>query len=206
MYTYITLMHIRTLRDVLDGPHFTWLDNFSKTISRTVPTLAKGVYSSMLWAGVCIFAHPDKSIDDSVRHDAIGDVIPAMPDNLLAGQNTVTRAVYAVLREGVKYLEVSLVHKYSVRHIPPKIDVKVFPELTGVINNPINSLAYVYPSKLIEENVGSNRGLVSIIRSMYEEWKMDTDECKRYKSMNLDENIYWRVLKVECLLLCCLYG
>jgi hypothetical protein len=156
----------------------------------------------MLWAGVCVFAHPDKSIDDSVRYDAIGDVIPAMPDNILSGQNTVTRAVYTILREGVKYLDVSLVKKYSVRHIPPKIDVKVFPELTAVINNPVNSLAYVFPHKLIEENVGSNRGLVSIIRAMYEEWDMHTDECKRYKSMNLDENIYWRVLKVEYMLLC----
>jgi len=145
-----------------------------------------------------VFAHPDTTIDDSVRYDAIGEAIPAMPDNLLDGSATVTRAVYLILKEGVKYLDVSLVKKYAVRNVPPKIDVKMFPDMTATINNPVNSLAYVYPAKLIEENIGSNRGLVSIMRSMYEEWGMDTGECKRYKSLNLDENIYWRVLKVQC--------
>lgn len=197
IYTlYYILLYIHIYSDVALGPHFVWIDNFSKTMSRSVPTLSKGVYSSMLWTGVCLFAHPDTTINDSVRLDAIGEVIPAMPDNLLNGRDVVTKGVYGILREGAKYLDVSLVNKYTIRHVPPKIDVKLFPEMTAIVNNPVNTLAYVYPAKLIEENVGSNRGLVSIIRGMYEEWKMDTDECKRYKSLNLDENIYWRVLKV----------
>jgi hypothetical protein len=176
--------------------HYIWVDNFSKTIARTIPTLAKGVYSSMLWTGGALFVNPDPLMDDSVRVDAVGEIIPAMPNSLLDGRRVVQTAVTQILAEGKVYLKNSLVHKYTVNMIPPKIDTKQHPEMKSVIDNPMNTMANVYPDKLIEENIGSNRGLISIFRKMYMDWGMDTGDCHRYKSFNLDENIYWRVLKV----------
>lgn len=176
--------------------HYIWVDNFSKTVARTIPTLAKGVYTSMLWTGGALFVNPDPFMDDSVRVDAVGEIIPAMPNSLLDGSRVVSAAVTQILAEGKEYLAKSLVHKYTINMIPPKIDTKQHPEMKSIIDNPLNTMANVYPDKLIEENIGSNRGLVSIFRKMYMDWGMDTDDCHRYKSFNLDENIYWRVLKV----------
>ena len=48
-----------------------WMDNFSKTLARQCPSLAKGVYSSCLWTGVAVFSDPElDGMDVTVRRDA----------------------------------------------------------------------------------------------------------------------------------------
>ena len=50
---------------------------------------------------------------------------------------------------------------------------------------------------LVKENIGSNRGLIAVIRELYVEYGMGSEDCTRYLTLNLDENIFWRVLKVH---------
>ena len=55
-------------------------------------------------------------------------------------------------------------------------------------SNIINTLQYV--------NDQSRSYYPQLMRQLFEEHKMDTSECKRYITINADENIYYRVLKV----------
>lgn len=58
-------------------------------------------------------------------------------------------------------------------------------------------MGLLHPYQIIDKNIGSNIGLLSILRhDFYDPMGMGTDECKRYVCLNLDENIFWRSLKV----------
>jgi hypothetical protein len=87
--------------------------------------------------------------------------------------------------------------RYDVRNIPLKIDTKRFPDMKRTVDS--YGFDNVRPVDLLDINIGSNRGLIAIIRGLYEERKMGLeDQCDRYTTLNVDENIFWRVLKVPC--------
>ena len=202
LYTHGSLIHIYiyTHRDVQSGPHVIWIDNFSKILSRAIPSEQKGLYTSALWTGVAAFSGNTADIDDSVRVDNQGDIVPAMPDNLLQYKDAVASGVRATMRKGQFLYTDSLCNQYDVRTIPPKMDCKRFPALCGVVDDGSSTLNSVHPVDMLPQNIGSNRGLISIIRSFYENYKMDTEDCDRYLTINADENIFWRILKVyECI-------
>jgi len=183
-------------RKYLSEPHVLWIDNFSKHIARSIPSTDKGVYSSCLWTGVAVFAHPNKTIDNSVKV-VNGVVRSAMPDDIFSVRSSVRYNLSYIMNEDENYYDQSLVKKYNINSIPLKVDVKQFPEMSNVVNNPVNGLRYVHPHELIETNIGSNLGLVKILRNMFEQYQMDKpDVCKNYVTINADENIFYRVLKV----------
>jgi hypothetical protein len=52
--------------------------------------------------------------------------------------------------------------------------------------------------ELIKINIGSNEGLLTIMRQLYDDHGMSSDDtCPDYKIINVDENIYWRIIKVR---------
>jgi hypothetical protein len=188
-----------------------WVDNFSKNRGYSVPNVDRGVYASCLWTGASVFRCEDQTISDSVVLCANGSVRPAMPENILERQEAVALTVQSVLREDYMLFDDSLVNKYDVRTIPLKVDTQKFPEIAHIIDHPMNSLDNVYPAGLMDINIGSNRGLAIILRKMYTEHGMEPGgSCDRYLSLNVDENIFWRTLKVTymlflriILLMCC---
>ena len=184
-------------RLVKEGPHVTWVDNFSKFMARSVPTVAKGIFSSCLWTGEAVFECTNKSLDMAIKLDQRGEVIPAMPNNVLGNQQRVTEGIQYVLSSCRSYYDVSLVKKYDVRNIPLKIDTKRYPNMKRVIEHKQNSTQNVHPVRLIDHNIGSNDGLISVVRGFYEAEGMNNDTCTKYKVLNVDENIYWRTLKVK---------
>jgi hypothetical protein len=157
--------------------------------------LKAGSYNQCLWTGVAIFSHPNPNIDDSVKYSD-GDVISAMPDSILTHQSTVRDTIRYVIDKDMYYFDESLVKKYQVNNIPLKVDSKKYPETVDINNNVANSFNLVYPSDMIDINIGSNVGLVSIIRKLYEQYGMADNSCTRYYTLNVDENIYYRILKV----------
>ena len=61
----------------------------------------------------------------------------------------------------------------------------------------MHSMDIVFPHKLVEENVGSNRGLLIILKQeFYDKNNMGSGEFGEYVNLNLDENIFWRTLMV----------
>lgn len=140
-------------------------------------------------------------MSDAVVRDFNGQVVPAMPDHILENRNDVMSVLQNVIDEGVEYYDNSLVRQYDVRNIPLKVNVKQFPDLRHTLES--FTMTDIQPLKLIKVNIGSNEGLIHIMRTIYEDNNMHQDDtCQRYVSINVDENIYWRMLKVFIICLC----
>lgn len=178
------------------SPHGIWIDNFSKNIARAVPTEAKGVYTPALWTGVAVFVGDTHELNDHVRHTPSGDVIHAMPDDLLSHMSVVKDGINHVMSTTPMQYDISIATKYDVRSIPLKIDTTRYPDMARIVDGDHATLKSVLPSHMIQENIGSNRGLIAIIRKLYIDRGMDTDTCDRYLTICADENIFWRILKV----------
>ena len=138
----------------------------------------------------------DPNISTDLYTQPDGTVLPAMPDDITEFQDDVLNAVQYIVNNSRKYYDDSLVLKYDVRNVPPKIDTKRFPHLAHVVDHPKNTLHNVHPVELTNANVGSNEGLVSIMLDVLRNDGMLNGTCTKYTMLNLDENIYWRVLKV----------
>ena len=123
-----------------------WIDNYSKFMARSIPTSLKGVFSSCLWAGAAAFHCTNREIvfDMSVKYNN-GVVIPAMPDNILQHRDEVLAGLNHVLATSRQYYDRSVVLKYDVRNVPPKVDVKRYPHLADIINDPNNTTQNVRP-------------------------------------------------------------
>jgi hypothetical protein len=191
-------------RIALSKPHFLWVDNFAKTLARSVPTLNVGAYNACYWSGAVVFPCNDLSVTDAVRRDDLGDIVAAMPDDLFVHKHTVVRAV-TQLQPRRDYLSMSYVLRYDVRNIPPKVDTKIWKNLDSVINSPLNRLGNIQPKELMSDNIGSNLGLLCIIKKLYDDKGMSDDTADRYTSLNVDENIYYRILKVTLLVFVCVF-
>lgn len=182
--------------------HVLWLDNFSKFVARTIPSQERSTFSSCLWTGVALSQFQTEHISDNIKFDVGGSVVPAMPPDLLMCSQQVVQGLTQTLNEGFLYYDRSLVAQYDVRSIPLKIDGKRFPEVASTVDHDRNKMSIVFPQKLVGKNIGSNRGLISLIRQYYDDYNMSGEDgsCERYLNINVDENIFWRILKVPCLL------
>ena len=68
-----------THRDVTNGPHTVWLDNFSKMYALHVATPDKGDWANCAWTGKALRKCSDATITMRVHRDRHGRVVPAMP-------------------------------------------------------------------------------------------------------------------------------
>jgi hypothetical protein len=178
------------------GSHYLWIDNFSKFLRKTTPTVAKDVYATCNWTGVAAFENTDPNVNDHVVRRQDG-VVPAMPNNILQCNSSVRAAIKQLMTEDRNYYDRSVVKRFDVRNVPPKINTKIHVNLRDRIESRTNSMDCVHPVKLIDINIGSNAGLCTIMRQLYDSYDMDNPEgCTRYLNLNVDENIYWRILKV----------
>jgi hypothetical protein len=209
--TYTLDNHMQ-YRDAKTRAHFLWIDNYSKYVARNVPNADAALYSSMLWTGSVVFVCRDPNLSDRVVFNEAQQVVPAMPSDVGTHRATVLAGLTDVLAEGYMLFDDSLVKKFNINNIPMKVNVKQFPELSDTVNS--YTVRNVLPEKLIECNIGSNAGLIAIMRDLVDEHKMhQPGECQRYLNLNVDSNIYWRTLKVHTIvcwcsvcMLCCFEG
>ena len=128
---------------MIDRTHVRWIDNFSKMFRKQVPD-AQHVYHSCLWTGTAVFVCEDPNISTDLCTQPDGTVVPAMPDDITEFQDDVFNAVQYIVNNSRKYYDDSLVLKYDVRNVPPKIDTKRFPHLAHVVDHPKNTLHNVH--------------------------------------------------------------
>ena len=188
------------LRQIQVSTHVLWVDNFSKFVARSIPSLAASTYSSCLWTGVAAFKCSG-SLDRGVMYSNSGAIIPAMPDDPFVYADAVKQGVSYIINSCRSYYDRSLVAQFDIRNVPPKIDTKAFPYMKEEVDRPENTTRCVHPCKLMDYNIGSNQGLLAVVRSLYEENNMHTEQCNHYLLLNVDENIFWRILKVLFLLI-----
>ena len=200
------------------GLYVQWWDNFSKFQARQVPTIKKDIFASCLWTGVTVNEYTGPDVDVSVRKDNHGDVIPAMPNDLFDQQDMLIQGIREIYNEGRSYYNKSMVKRYDIVNVPLKVDTKRFPNLANAMNSVKNTTKHINPFKLIRHNIGSNLGLVTIMREYQEEQKMHLNGVvEKYSTVNTDENIFYRGMKVcdcfsfvfgktflSCSVLCCL--
>ena len=86
----------------------------------------------------------------------------------------------------------------KVNTIPPKPQ-----EVDGLddclrlrIRNGEDNLNKFHPAGVLAENIGSNDGLVLILRQIYDDFKKREEDDKRIQVLLVDVNIYKRIMKV----------
>ena len=191
--------HCHHIRNVLKNPHVLWVDNFSKVFRKSIPTSSDGTYNSCLWTGYAAFVAADTRVQMTLMHSPSGQTIPGMP------QDICSPSCVRQVKAGIEYVftgirnhyDRSLVLEYDVRNIPPKIDTKRHIHMKDVVEHKKNSTHNVHPLKLFKRNIGSNDGLVAVLADVCKTYGMVDGSCSEYVILNVDENIYWRVLKVN---------
>ena len=100
----------------------------------------------------------------------------------------------AVDTEGNRRFHGSICVKYDVRRVPlkPEVDFRKEPELARVLEESRDGMINFCPWSIIDENIGSNRGLLVILKNFAQERR---DE-KHLSFVNTDCNIFMRCLKV----------
>jgi hypothetical protein len=135
-----------------------WIDNFSKNISWQLPKLDEGVYKPCLWTGFAfkLFTQqPD--LDMTLKRDATGRVIPAMPDNPFTYQQSLI-ASYRINEQkvGMQQFDSSIVEQWQVNNVPLKPLAKNVPAQFHAALSITESIHNLFPEKKVDLNPGVN--------------------------------------------------
>ena len=179
--------------------HVLWVDNFSKVFRKSIPAASSGTYNSCLWTGYAAFVVHDPTVKTTLVATPSGRILPGMPLDPCVTAN-VTQVNDGLTYEHADmrtYYDRSTVKEYDVRNVPPKIDTKRYVHMKGIIEDPKNTTQHVHPLKLFKKNIGSNEGLIAVLSDIASTYGMVDNSCSDYVILNVDENIYWRVMKVH---------
>lgn len=194
------MTHKSVHREVESGPHTIWIDNFSKVHGAKIPSIDIGAWRNCLWTGTAIRKYTgDRVIDMSVQLDGAGEVVPAMPDDLFANEADFN-AVFDRCVLDTTYYDTSLTTLYRVNSVPLKPDACRVDNhnYRRALQGDTDRLRSMYPKEIAAVNIGSNLGLARIMRAHYDENNQGPgNRCTKYSALNVDENIFMRVLKVH---------
>ena len=169
-----------------------WVDNFSKSYAVALQGIEAGAWKDCNWTG--------RGIKTFTGHDVIitlGDQ-SAMPDDIFSDANVdvVRRNLSRKLRPGWRILKYSIVHKWQVNNVPlkPVLDSFRHPALSRVLSESRDGLTSFVPMDVIPHNIGSNRGLMLILKQISDERRVDDD---RMQFLCVDCNVFMRILRVS---------
>lgn len=201
----MNLSDSRLLRSAsLNGDEFPviWIDNFSKNMARQIPSISKGVFTSMMWTGLAVKMYDGPAVSRTLVH-VNGQLLSAMPPLHAPLEEVVIRTTQASVRcvpgqPPMRFID-SLVRKFNVCSIPPKICPTSIndPVLRARLDLSRDGLHRTLPWDIWKYNIGSNTGLVDVIRQYCELTNLvDSD---KYHVWLVDVNIYSRIYKVTLL-------
>lgn len=175
-----------------------WLDNFcKKPQSFQVANIERGTFKAPLWTGRAV-RKCRADVDMSLQYDN-GAIVPAMPDNIFAQNDTLLHFYKMACEEkGMFLYDNSLTTTLQVRNVPVKPSpdkVHLRKHKTALVDRH-DSLTTFFPSGIINKNIGSNRGFLHIMRKHYVENGQDIGECDRYSAFCVDIDIYNKILRV----------
>ena len=178
-----------------------WIDNFSKNMARQIPRLGKDVFTSMMWTGLALKLYDGPQLSrDLVEVD--GQVVDAMPPCHAPSKDDFVRLLSASLPVDaanpvpMRYSQ-SLVRRYNVNSIPPKADLAqdLDPEFHKRLTVSRDGLHRTLPWDLWQHNIGSNTGLIDVIKQYMASTNLETSS--KYHVWLVDLNIYSRIYKVS---------
>ena len=182
---------------IKEKPHVTWVDNFSKIYAVKTPNIRSGSYVKCLWTGYahrsCHLPPGDFNMNIPVVNNELLNIMPSLKE-LKDEHVVIMDAMKAVDRAGMLYYNESICLKYNANGVPLKINVteRQEPVLYNVMKR--NSVYAMTPEKMSDINIGTNKGLLKILRELLDE--SEGMRPKQYRILNTDINIYQRIMKV----------
>ena len=173
------------------GVHVVWLDNFSKFYSVAVQGLATGACAECLWTARGLHRYVGPAVSTAIVPGVRG--MPAtLFSNDIIGLFKQKMAVADAASEG--YLKDSVCFRYTVRQVPlkPEVDAKAEPALAAVLRESRDGMRNFFPLGMLTENIGSNRGLLLILKDLFGSQL----KAGHYSFLSVACNIYLRMLKV----------
>ena len=186
--------------------HAIWLDNFSKVISNYQPSFVRDAWSNCLWTGCALIKFEPRdgvTIDIGIRrNDDDGEVIPAMPKNIFNTLRACVERFEKTIRGPKQIFRKALCTKLAVNSNPIKPFVgDTDPDTQAYLDRHEDGLTNFYPDKLMKTNIGSNLGLLKVLRDYCEVRMLHVDNMQtEYHFLNCDVNIYARTLRVSMML------
>lgn len=181
---------------IMQRPHVLWLDNFSKMYAVAVQNIASGSYSSCLWTGHGVHQYEGPAVNLSLDiGGARGVPYPLCSDTRVNRLQAAMRCI-----DGVdKYHMSSICHRYGVNRIPlkPVVPEQEDPVLHHKLQQSQDGMRLFHPHVISDINIGSNEGLLSILKTMAGEHDALPHAQRRIRILSVDCNIYWRILKVR---------
>ena len=170
--------------------HVTWLDNFSKFYAIAVQGLA-GPVAECLWTARGVHRYVGPPVSSAQQPNVRG-----MPDDLFSAdiiglfkQKMDTADAVSYL-----YLKSSVCFKYTVRQVPLKPAAASVddPAVAAVLRESRDGMRNFHPLGMLSENIGSNRGLLIILKDLFGV----QPRPGHYSFISVDCNIFLRMLKV----------
>ena len=185
-------------RKIVKMAHVLWVDNFSKVFRKSIPTSSTGTYNSCLWTGYAAFIVDDDRVNTTIITNHRGLPVHGMPSDPCDAERVteVVAGLQYVHADMRSYYDSSTVKRFDVRNAPPKLDTKRHIKMKRSVDDPKNSTQNVHPLKLFKKNIGSNEGLISVLSDIAATYGLINNTCSDYVILNVDENIYWRIMKV----------
>jgi hypothetical protein len=184
------------------GLHAMWWDNYSQVISHRAPTLLRGTWTGCLWTGMAaikFFAGPDSTVTMELEMDGDGQVVWAMPRRITGYYTHILRMINEIARSSKEILRTSLCHRMKVNCVPLKpIAPPGDARLANLLAQSRDGIGNFYPDRILPHNIGSNVGLMNILKLFCDERDIYAiGGPGRYYMINCDINIYNRLLKVS---------
>ena len=180
--------------------HTIWLDNFSKIRVLKIPDINVGAWQDCNWTGRAVrLSLTPVSMDFMYEN---GEVIPAMPDDVFAMSTKLKSLFLSINKETTlcpHLRDASVLAVAEVNNVPSRPDKSrlVDPKHKTALIERHDSIRNCLAEGIYPINIGSNKGLMQLLRNHYTSEKQDTDgECAKYTSLNVDCDIFDRILKV----------
>jgi hypothetical protein len=180
--------------------HTIWLDNFSKIRAMQIPDLDIGSWQDCNWTGRA-YRVSRVDVDTSARLNAALEIEPAMPNNIWSFMPALKDnfLLHNVPQADCPRLyDTSLTTRMGVNNVPlkPRESKCAKEEHKKAVNEGHDGLTTCFPDGIILINIGSNKGLLRLLRFHYQSICVH-DNAARYSALNVDANIFDRCLKVD---------
>jgi hypothetical protein len=190
------------VRQVLLEPHVTWWDNFNNAFAVCMQVLGKDAHMLCNWTGIANrITH--ESVDTS--HIDLHLTVEAFPADMFDAPR------WESLRASIQFLtEPASVERFSARNwtqihdvrrvpIKAKVHPTLFPAIHRRSTDGRTGLTNFYPQRMSAENIGSNLGLLRLLRAEHDKQMALPADERKYKIIVADCNIFLRIVKVSCL-------
>jgi hypothetical protein len=163
------------------------------------PDLELGAWQDCCWTGMAL-RRSRVEVDMTIRRDDAKEIQPAMPHHIYEAYPAMRRAFFVFnqsTEDCPEYHTRSLTTLLGVKNVPlkPAHEVLAKPEHKQAVHEGHDSLDTCYPEGIVGINIGSNKGLLQLMRHHYESVCV-ANAGRRYSCLNVDANIFDRILKV----------